>query len=80
MRKLTKQEKENVVKDIGKIITAISTSIKKDEEEFIDGMVALMKKQSAIMAVAKSKGLKIEKLMPRIKVAYENSKSATTRK
>jgi alanine dehydrogenase len=69
MKKLTKQEEE----DIGKIITAISISIKKDEEEFINGMVALMKKQSAIMAVAKSKGLKIEKLMPRIKVAYENS-------
>jgi hypothetical protein len=71
--KLTKQEKKDAIKDIGKIINAISYSIKKDEKEFISEMVSVMKTQSQIISKARKRGLKIEELIPKIKAAYENS-------
>jgi len=67
MEKIDKQKSINA---IGEVVNCLAESIKKDENEFILEMVATMKATDLVMRKARRKGIKVDKLMPKIKEAY----------
>lgn len=71
--KITKQTKEQekvAMETMAKIVNSLADVLRKNEEDFIEEMVASMKVQADIISRGRKNGVEIEKVMDKVKIKY----------
>lgn len=70
MKKLTKKDEKEAIKNIGNIISTTTSMLRKAEDDFIKEMIEMMTNQSELICKARYKGVDIEKAMIKLKNEY----------